>query len=48
MAAQQQRATFDGNIKIHVTADGKAQVKEATTGVAGVGMNVSNGMMFAG
>ena len=48
VAAQQQRATFDGNIKIHVTSDGKPQVKEATTGVPGVGMNVSNGMMFAG
>jgi hypothetical protein len=46
--SQQQRATFDGNIKIHVTADGRPQVKEATTGVQGVGMNVSNGMMFAG
>ena len=48
VAAQQPRTTFDGNIKIHVTADGRTQVKEATTGMPGVSMNVSNGLMNVG
>jgi hypothetical protein len=48
VAAQQTRVTFDGQIKIHVTSDGKPQVKEATTGMSGVKMNVSNGLMNVG